>query len=128
MHIPFKTAVVLTNIFIFSSLGIYLYYRSEILFSNLNISSFNRKRLAMSCIFLCFYMALMSFYPCYNNFTTLREFFICAGYHLLRSAFFVFLPVWVILYIQRRLEGTNITFFRQHLVVTGCILVFLTST
>jgi len=128
MHIPFKTAVVLSNIFIFSSLGIYLYYRSEILFSGLNISSFNRQRLAMSCIFLCFYMALMSFYPCYNYFTTLREFFTCAGFHLLRSAFFVFLPVWVILYVQRRLEATNISFLRQHLIIVGCILVFLTST
>src|SRR5579864_55867 len=100
MIIPFKTAVVLSNIFIFASLGIYLNYRSEILFSALNLSSFNRRRLAISCIFLCFYMALMSFYPCYNDFTTFRQYLACTGFHLLRSAFFVFLPVLSILYIE----------------------------
>jgi sensor histidine kinase YesM len=128
MIIPFKTAVVLSNIFIFSSLGIYLNYRSEILFSGLNLFSFNRRRLAVCSIFLCFYMALMSFYPCYNNFTTFREYLVCSGYHLLRSVFFVFLPVLVIMYIERWLSGRNITFLKRHLIVTLFIFIFLTST
>ncbi|MBS1529697.1 MAG: histidine kinase [Bacteroidetes bacterium] len=128
MHIPFKTAVVLSNIFVFSSLGIYLYYRSEILFSGLNIGSFNRRRLAVSCIFLCFYMALMSFYPCYNDFTTFREFLVCLGYHFLRSAFFVFLPVFLIIYIERWLEGRNIQFLKRRLAIILFIFIFLTST
>lgn len=128
MNIPFKTAVVLSNIFVFSSLGIYLNYRSEILFSNLNISPFNRKRLALCCIFLCFYMALMSFYPCYNDFSTFKEFLACSGLHLLRSAFFVFLPVPVIMYVQRWLEGRHLSFLNKRLIVTGLIFVFLTST
>src|ERR1700760_4568558 len=101
MIIPFKTAVVLSNILVFSSLGIYLNYRSEILFSSLNISRFNQRRLAISCIFLCFYMALMSFYPCYNDFRTFGEYLSCSAFHLLRSAFFVFLPVFVIMYVER---------------------------
>ena len=70
MIIPFKTAVVLSNILVFTSLGIYLNYRSEILFSGLRLYRFNRRRLAVCSIFLCFYMALMSFYPCYNDFTS----------------------------------------------------------
>ena len=118
----------LSNIFIFSSLGIYLNYRSEILFSGLNLSPFNRRRLAVCCIFLCFYMAIMSFYPCYNDFTTFREYLVCSGFHLLRSAFFVFLPVFAILYIERWLAGQNITFLKTHLIVTGFIFIFLTST
>jgi two-component system LytT family sensor kinase len=128
MIIPFKTAVVLSNIFIYSSLGIYLNYRSEILFSSLNLIPFNRRRLAVSCIFLCFYMALMSWYPCYNDFTTFREYWICSGFHLLRSVFFVFLPVLVIMYIERWLCERNITFFKRHLIVTLLIFIFLTST
>jgi hypothetical protein len=38
MDIPFKTAVVLSNMFVFSSLGIYLNYRSEILFGGLRLT------------------------------------------------------------------------------------------
>src|SRR6266852_8872118 len=125
MIIPFKTAVVLSNILIFSSLGIYLNYRSEILFSNLNIIRFNRRRLAVSCVFLCFYMALMSFYPCYNDFKTFGEYLSCAGLHLLRSTFFVFLPVLVIMYVERWLEGRNVTFLKKHLAVTLLIFIFL---
>jgi two-component system, LytTR family, sensor kinase len=128
MIIPFKTAVVLSNIFIFSSLGIYLNYRKEILFSGLNLFSFNRRRLAICSIFLCFYMALMSLYPCYNDFTTFREYLVCSGYHLLRSVFFVFLPVLVIMYIERWLCGRNISFLKRHLIVTLFIFIFLTST
>jgi two-component system LytT family sensor kinase len=128
MNIPFKAVVVLSNMLFFSSLGIYLNYRSEILFSNLNISRFNRRRLAISCIFLCFYMALMSFYPCYNNFKTFGQYLACAGFHLLRSAFFVFLPVFVIMYVERWLGGRNVTFFKRHLIITLLIFIFLTST
>jgi len=128
MNIPFATAMELTNIFIFSSLGIYLNYRSEILFSGLNLSPFNRRRLAVCCIFLCFYMALMPWYPCYNNFTTFREYLVCSGFHLLRSAFFVFLPVLAILYIERWLRGQNTAFLKTHLIVIGLIFIFLTST
>jgi len=128
MYIPFKTAVVLSNIFIFSSLGIYLFYRSEILFSGLNINSFNRRRLAICCIFLCFYMAIMSFYPCYNGFDTFREYLVCLGYHFLRSAFFVFLPVFLVMYIERWLEGRNIQFLQRHLIIILFIFIFLTST
>jgi two-component system, LytTR family, sensor kinase len=128
MTIPFDTAVELINILVFSSLGIYLNYRSEILFSALNLSSFNRRRLAVCCIFLCFYMSLMSFYPCYNNFTTFREYLACLGFHLLRSSFFVFLPVPVIMYIDRYLYSRNITFLKRHLIITLFIFIFLTST
>jgi two-component system LytT family sensor kinase len=128
MIIPFKTAVILSNILIFSSLGIYLNFRSEILFSALNISRFNRRRLAVCCIFLCFYMALMPFYPCYNDFTTFREYLVCGGLHLLRSAFFVFLPVAVILYVERWLGERNVAFLKKHLAVTFLIFIFLTST
>ena len=128
MVIPFKTAVVLSNMFVFSSLGIYLNYRSAILFSGLRLSSFNRRRLAVCCIFLCFYMALMSFYPCYNDFTSFGEYLICSGYHLLRSAFFVFLPVLVILYAERWLGERRIGFLQQRLLVTLLIFIFLIST
>lgn len=128
MDIPFKTGVVLSNMFVFTSLGIYLNYRSEILFSGLNLISFNRRRLAVCCIFLCFYMALMSFYPCYNDFTTFREYITCLGLHLLRSVFFVFLPVLVIMYIERWLEGKSMTFLQRHLIVTLLIFLFLIST
>lgn len=128
MHIPFGTAVVLSNIFIFSSIGIYLYYRSEILFSGFNISSFNRRRLALCLIFLCFYMAIMSFYPCYNGFDTFGQFCLVSFFHLLRSAFFVFLPVLVISYIQRWLENRGLPLFKQHLIIVACIFFFLTST
>ncbi len=128
MIIPFTTAVELSNIFIFSSLGIYLNYRSEILFSGLNLSSFNRRRLAVCSIFLCFYMALMPLYPCYNSFTNFREYFVCSGFHLLRSAFFVFQPVLGIMYIERWLCGRNITFLKRHLIITLFIIIFLTST
>jgi two-component system, LytTR family, sensor kinase len=128
MIIPFKVAAELSNIFIFSSLGIYLNYRSEILFSGLNLSPFNRRRLAVCSIFLCFYMPLMSFYPCYNDFSTLREYLVCSGFHLLRSSFFVFLPVLVIMYVERWLGELNITFLKTSLIVTLLIFVFLTST
>src|ERR1700750_3199686 len=128
MHIPVETAVVLSNIFIFSSIGIYLYYRSEILFSGLDISSFNRRRLALCLIFLCFYMAIMSFYPCYNGFNTFGQFCLASFFHLLRSGVFVFLPVLVITYVQRRLEDRGITLFKRHLIIVACIFVFLTST
>src|ERR1700722_4392010 len=117
MTIPFETAVELSNILIFSSLGIYLNYRSAILFGGLNLSSFNRRRLAVCSIFLCFYMALMSFYPCYNYFNTFREYLVCLGFHLLRSAFFVFLPVLVIMYIERWLADQNMTFLKKNLIV-----------
>jgi two-component system, LytTR family, sensor kinase len=128
MNIPFTIAVGLGNILFFSSLGVYLNYRSEILFSGLNLGSFNRRRLAVSCVFLCFYMALMFFYPCYNSFNTFREYFVCSGFHLLRSAFFVFLPVFAIMYIERWLGGQNITLLKTHLIVTLLIFIFLTST
>jgi len=128
MIIPFKTAVVLSTIFIYSSLGIYLNYRSGILFSGLNISPFNRRRLAVCCIFLCFYMALMSFYPCYNDFATFKEYLACSGLHLLRSAFFVFLPVTVIMYIERWLTQRPGSFLGKRLIVTALIFIFLTST
>src|SRR5579872_4670574 len=128
MMIPFKTAVVLSNIFIYSSLGIYLNYRSGILFSGLNLHSFNRRRLAVCCIFLCFYMALMSFYPCYNDFTTFREYLACSGLHLLRSTFFVFLPVTVIMYVERWLGGRDLTFLVKRLIIVALIFIFLIST
>lgn len=128
MDIPFKTAVVLSNMFVYSSLGIYLNYRSGILFSGLRLTGFNRRRLAVCCIFLCFYMAIMSFYPCYNDFTTFRQYLVCSGLHLLRSALFVFLPVSVIMYIERWLSGRNMTFFKRHLIVIFFIFLFLTST
>ncbi len=128
MHIPFKTVVALSNILLFSSLGTYLIYRSEILFSTLNISRFNQRRLAVSSTFLCFYMALMLFYPCYNEFNSFGEFLGCAGFHLLRSTFFVFLPVFVIMYVERWLGGRNMSFLKKHLLVTLLIFVFLTST
>ncbi|MFB9843376.1 sensor histidine kinase [Mucilaginibacter ginsenosidivorans] len=128
MHIPFQTAVVLSNIFVFSSVGIYLYYRYEILFSGFNISPFNQRRLAMCIVLLCFYMAIMSFYPCYNGFSTLKEFFVCSGFHFLRSAFFVFLPVLVIMYIERWLETRNMPFLKRRLIVVFLILFFLIST
>src|ERR1700733_15275590 len=128
MNIPWKTVVVLSSILLFSSLGIYLHYRSEILFGGLRISRFNRRRMAVACIFLCFYMALMSFYPCYNDFTTFREYLSCAGLHLLRSTFFVFLPVVVIMYVERWHEGRNVTFLQKHLAVSFLIFLFLTST
>ena len=120
--------MILTNMLFFSSLGIYLYYRSEILFSGLNLKSFNRRRLATCCIFLCFYMALMSFYPCYNDFANFREFLVCSGLHLLRSAFFVFLPVVIIMYIERWLTTRNVSFLSRHLAVIFLIFLFLTST
>jgi two-component system LytT family sensor kinase len=128
MVIPFKLAVILSNILVFSTVGIYLNYRSEILFSSLPVSRFNQRRLALSCVFLCFYMALMVFYPCYNDFKTFGQFLSCAGLHLLRSAFFVFLPVFAIMYIERMLEGRNASFLKRHLVVSLLIFLFLTST
>ena len=128
MTIPFKTAVVLSNMFIYSSLGIYLNYRSDILFSGLNIHSFNRRRLALCCIFLCFYMALMSFYPCYNDFTTFSKYLSCSGLHLLRSAFFVFLPVTMIMYVERWLGPKSLTFLQKRLLITALIFIFLIST
>jgi two-component system LytT family sensor kinase len=128
MKIPFDTAVELSNIFVFSSLGIYLNYRSEILFGGLNLSRFNRRRLAVCSIFLCFYMALAPLYPCYNNFNTFSQYLSCTGFHLLRSTFFVFLPVFVIMYIERWLEGRNIKFLKRYLIVTFFIFIFLTST
>ena len=128
MFIPFRTGVVWSNMLLFSSLGIYLYYRSGTLFSSFHLIPFNRKRLAVSCIFLCFYMALMTYYPCYNDFSTFRGFLACLGLHLLRSVFFVFLPVLVIMYIERWLGGTNLTLFQKHFIVTVLIFIFLTST
>ena len=128
MIIPFKTTVILSNIFIFTSLGIYLSFRSEILFRSLPITGFNRRRLAVCCIFLCFYMAILPFYPCYNGFNTFREFLACSGYHLLRSAVFVFLPVAVIMYVERWLGGCNLAVFQKHLVIMLLIFLFLTST
>ena len=51
------------------------------------------------------------------------------GIHpLLRSTFFVFLPVLIIMYIERWLCGRNITFLKRHLIVTLFIFIFLTST
>jgi sensor histidine kinase YesM len=73
-------------------------------------------------------MALMSFYPCYNDFRTFGEYLVCGGLHLLRSAFFVFLPVFVIMYIERMLEGRNISFVKRHVAVSLLIFIFLTST
>ncbi|HTR31305.1 MAG TPA: histidine kinase [Puia sp.] len=128
MIIPFKTAVTLSNIFVYTSLGIYLNYRAEILFSGLRLYSFNRRRLAVCCIFLCFYMAVMSWYPCYNDFTTFREYLSCSAFHLLRSAFFVFLPVCVIMYIERWLGGRNLTFLKKRIIIILLIFIFLTST
>jgi two-component system LytT family sensor kinase len=128
MIIPFRTAVVLSNIFVFTSLGIYFFYRSATIFSGFNLSSFNRRRLTISLIFFCFYMACMPFYPCYNSFDTLAAFFVSGVYHILRSTFFVFLPVFIILYVQRAVENRNMPLFKQHLVVIGLIFIFLIST
>ncbi|MGZ3777734.1 MAG: sensor histidine kinase [Mucilaginibacter sp.] len=128
IHIPLQTAVVLSNIFVFSSVGIYLYYRYEILFSWLNISTFNQRRLAMCLVCLCFYMAIMSFYPCYNGFNDFHGFLLCSWYHFLRAVFFVFLPVVLVMYIERWLETRNITFLRRRLIVVFFILFFLIST
>ncbi len=128
MIIPFRTAVILSNIFVFTSLGIYFFYRSATIFSGLNLSSFNRRRLTISLIFLCFYMACMPFYPCFNSFDTLGQFFVSGVYHLLRSTFFVFLPVFTILYVQRVVENRNMPLFKQHLVIIALIFIFLIST
>lgn len=128
IHIPLPTAVVLSNIFVFSSVGIYLYYRYEILFSWLNISTFNQRRLAMCLICLCFYMAIMSFYPCYNGFKNFAQFLTCSWYHFLRAAFFVFLPVAIVMYIERWLETRNLTFLKRRLIVVSFILILLIST
>jgi LytS/YehU family sensor histidine kinase len=73
-------------------------------------------------------MAIMSFYPCYNDFTTFNQYLICSGYHFLRSAFFVFLPVFIIMYIERWLGGMNMKFLKRHLIVVLFIFVLLTST
>jgi two-component system LytT family sensor kinase len=128
MTVPFKTAIVLISIFVFTSLGIYLYYRSETILSKFNLSNFNRRRVAISLFFFCFYMASMSFYPCYNSFDTFNTFLVSCGYHILRSSFFVFLPVFTILYIQRAVETRNIPLFKQHIIIVASIFVFLTST
>ena len=128
MVIPFRTAVVLGNMFVFSSLGIYLNYRSGILFSGLGLGSFNRRRLAVCSIFGCFYMALMQFYPCYNDFATLGGYFACSAFHLLRGAFFVVLPVFAILWVERWLEGRRLGFLQKHGIITLLIFLFLTST
>lgn len=128
MIIPFRTAVVLSNIFIFSSLGIYLFFRSEVLFSGLSVTGFNRRRLAVCSIFLCFYMAILPFYPCYNDFTSFHGYLVSSGHHLLRSALFVFLPVVVIMYVERWLGGRNLSISAKHLIITLLIFFFLTST
>ena len=128
MYIPQKTVMVLGNLLVFSSLGIYLNYRSGILFSGLKINPFNRRRLAVCAVFLCFYMGLMQFYPCYNNFGTFRGYLDSLGFHLLRGAFFVVLPVFVILWVERWAEQRNLRFLKKHLLITLLIFLFLTST
>src|SRR5580698_3319877 len=100
MKVPFHTVLEMVHIFVFVSLGIFFYYRSETLFENLKVSSFNRRRMAISLIFFCFYMASMPFYPCYNSFDTTSLYLLSCAFHIIRSTFFVFIPVYVILYIQ----------------------------
>jgi two-component system, LytTR family, sensor kinase len=128
MNIPFRTGLILTIVFIFSSLGIYFYYKFDTLFTKFNLRNFNRKRLAIALIFFCFYMANMPFYPCFNSFNNLKEFFVSCGYHILRSSFFVFFPVFTILYIQRAVENRNMPLFKQHLIIIASIFICLTST
>lgn len=128
IHIPFRTAVVLINIFVFSSLGIYVYYKSTSILSNLKLSIYNKRRISILATFFCFYMATMPFYPCFNNFDDLSQFFTSCLFHILRSVFFVFFPVLTILYIQKLVESHNIPLFRQHIIVVASIFILLIST
>jgi two-component system LytT family sensor kinase len=128
MVIPLRTALTLIDIFVFTSLGIYLYYKSGTLFARWGMTEFNRRRLSISLVFFCFYMGLLSFYPCFNSFRTVPEFFVRLWFHFLRSAFFVFAPVYIVMYIQRRLETRNISLTKQHLFTILCIFILLTST
>ena len=128
MIIQFPTVLMMAHIFVFVSLGIYFYYRSETLFGGLRVNSFNRRRMAVSLIFFCFYMASMPFYPCFNSFGTPRLYLLSCAYHIIRSAFFVFIPVFVILYIQRRVESRNLPLIKKHFIIIASIFVCLTST
>lgn len=128
MIIQFPTVLKLALIFIFVSLGIYCYYRSETLFSKLKVSAFNRRRLAVSLIFFCFYMASMPFYPCYASFDAPHIFFLSCAFHILRSTFFVFLPVFTILYIQREVEKRNMPLLKKHIIIISSIFICMLST
>lgn len=123
-----KTIITLSTMFVFASIGIYLYYIYDSLFSKSNISRFTKKAIIISAVCFCFYVALMPFYPCYNRFDSFQGYFISLGYHILRSSFFVFAPVALILYIQRGLEIRNVPLNKQHLIVVVSIFVCLTST
>ncbi|QKJ28336.1 histidine kinase [Mucilaginibacter mali] len=123
-----KTIITLSTMFVFASIGIYLYYIYDSLFSKSNLSRFTKKAIIISAVCFCFYVALMPFYPCYNRFSSFQSYFISLGYHILRSTFFVFAPVAIILYIQRQLEIRNVPLIKQHLVIVGAIFLCLTST
>jgi two-component sensor histidine kinase len=118
----------LAHIFIFVSLGIYCYYRSETLFEKLRVSNFTRRGMAVSLIFFCFYMASMPFYPCYASFNGPRIYLLSSAFHILRSTFFVFFPVFAILYIQREVEKRNFPLLKKHIIIIASIFICLTST
>ncbi len=114
--------------FVFTSIGIYLYYIYDRLFSRSNLNRFTTKLILTSVVCFCFYMALMPFYPCYTSFNSYRGYCFTLIYHALRSVFFVFGPAVIILYIQRGLEIKNVSQYKQHVIIIASIFICLTST
>jgi two-component system LytT family sensor kinase len=128
MKVSFHLMLEMFHIFVFVSLGIYCYYRSETLFERLRMSSFNRRRLALALIFFCFYMASMPLYPCYNSFDTPHLYLLSCAFHVIRSTFFVFTPVYSISYIQREVESRNMPLLKKHIIIISSIFICLVST
>jgi len=113
---------------VFSSIGIYLYYKSETILAKSNLSAFNKRTISLFSIFFCFYMVIMPFYPCFNNFYTFKGFLLSSYYHILRSSFFVLLPVFSIMHIKRFLEIRNVPLAKQQVTIITAIFIFLIST
>lgn len=128
MGIPFRTALTLANIFVFTCAGVYLYYWGESLFANKTWAPSVKKQIMLALILFCFYMALMPFYPGTQICYYVSDFFDAILQHFFRSAGFLFLPLAIILYIKRTIEIKNVPPVKQQVIIIASIFIFLIST
>jgi two-component system LytT family sensor kinase len=129
MGIPLRTALILSNIFIFTCAAVYAYYKLDTILATSKLPEWLRRQFALALVFFLMYMALMPFYPGVMPCFYLSEFFLAGYYHVMRSGGQVLLPVFLVLNIQRALELRNIPLAKQHVIIIGAIFIcFVSST
>lgn len=127
MSVPLRTALTLSNIFVFTCAAVFLYYKLDSIKLSRRLPEWVQKQLALSLVFLCIYMTLMPFYPGVRPCYTVADFFGCVLLHFERSVVLVFLPGLIILNIRRWLEIRNVSLVNQHVTIIGAIFIMLTA-